>query len=46
MHFFFFSSSVEGVVNTFVFVGSVSVRQIAYEYSTDDVTPTWIMVNL
>ena len=42
----FFSSSVISVVNTCVFVGSVSVRQITYEYSIDDVTTTWILVNL
>ena len=37
---FFFSSSVKGVVNTFVFVGSASARWITYEYSIDDVTAT------
>ena len=42
----FFLSSVKGVVNTFVFVGSVSVQWITYKYSTDDVTATWILVNL
>ena len=42
----FFSSGIISVVNIFVFGGSVSVQQITYEYSIDDVTATWIEVNL
>ena len=34
------------MVNTNVFVGSVSARWITYDYSIDDVTPTYIVVNL
>ena len=44
--YFFFSSSVITEVNTFVFIGSVSAQRITYEYSIDDVTATWIVVNL
>ena len=33
MHFF---STSKGVVNTFVFVGSVNARRITYKYSIDD----------
>ena len=44
--FLFFSSSVKGVVNTFVFVGSASARRITYECSIDDVAATRIVVNL
>ena len=43
---FFFPSSIISVVNIFVFGGSVSARWITYEYSIDDVTATWIEVNL
>ena len=32
-------------MNTLVFGGSVSARRITYEYSIDDVTATWIVVN-
>ena len=43
---FVFSSGIISVVNIFVFGGSVSARQITYEHSIDDVTATWIEVNL
>ena len=43
---FSFSSGIISVVNVFVFGGSVSARQITYEHSIDDVTATWIEVNL
>ena len=43
---FFLSSGLISVVNTFVFGGSVSARRITYGYSIDDVTTTWIVVNL
>ena len=44
--FFFFSSGVISVVDIFVFAGSVSARWTTYECSIDDVTATWIEVNL
>ena len=42
----FFPYGIVSVVNIFVFGGSVSARRIAYGYSIDDVTATWIEVNL
>ena len=44
--FFFPLVSGISVVNIFVFGGSVSARRITCEYSIDDVTATWIEVNL
>ena len=43
---FFFPSVLISVVSIFVFGGSASARRITYEYSIDDVTATWIEVNL
>ena len=50
--FLFFSCSVISVVNTFVFVGTVSARRarrsgrrVTYAYSIDDVTATRTAVN-
>ena len=42
----FISTGLISVVNVLIFGGSVSVRRITYEYSIDDVTVTWIEVNL
>ena len=44
--FVFISSGLTSVVKILIFSGSVSARQITYEYSIDDVTATWIEVNL
>ena len=46
---FFFPSGLMSIVSTFVFVGlvvSCKCVMVTYEYSIDDVTPTWSMVNL
>ena len=39
----FFSS---GIISVFVFGGLVGARRITYGYSIEDVTATWIEVNL
>ena len=42
----FFCCGIISVVNIFIFGGSVSLRWTTYEYLIDDVTATWIEVNL